>query len=198
MAASGVAHQLCVCRSDHTRDEKESTIEELVREITALWQTDELRRQKPSALDGAGPLARPCACMCMFTCMYMCSCTCACPCVCACPCASACMSLHVPCNAPTICAPKDLLCLQQLWCICLYHVCCDATGLVPFDVATATLCGGCIYTGTVQRAYTNTAACVPNTQCHMLLLKACLEHCMSATQTMVQVHTKGFRHFAQS
>ena len=52
VAASGVAYQLCLCRSDHTHDEKENTIEELVREITALWQTDELRRQKPSALDG--------------------------------------------------------------------------------------------------------------------------------------------------
>lgn len=40
-------------RSDHTHEEKESTIEELVREITALWQTDELRRKKPSALDEA-------------------------------------------------------------------------------------------------------------------------------------------------
>lgn len=40
------------CRSDHTHEEKEQTIEELVREITALWQTDELRRKKPSALDG--------------------------------------------------------------------------------------------------------------------------------------------------
>ena len=41
-----------MCRSDHTHEEKEDTIEELVREITALWQTDELRRKKPSALDG--------------------------------------------------------------------------------------------------------------------------------------------------
>ncbi len=45
-----------VCRSDHTHEEKESTIEELVREITALWQTDELRRKKPSALDGGSTL----------------------------------------------------------------------------------------------------------------------------------------------
>lgn len=45
-----------LCRSDHTHEEKESTIEELVREITALWQTDELRRKKPSALDGESTL----------------------------------------------------------------------------------------------------------------------------------------------
>lgn len=45
-------HKCCASRSDHTHEEKESTIEELVREITALWQTDELRRKKPSALDG--------------------------------------------------------------------------------------------------------------------------------------------------
>jgi hypothetical protein len=50
-------HKMCtVCRSDHTHEEKESTIEELVREITALWQTDELRRKKPSALDGESAL----------------------------------------------------------------------------------------------------------------------------------------------
>ena len=44
--------EVWLSRSDHTHEEKESTIEELVREITALWQTDELRRKKPSALDG--------------------------------------------------------------------------------------------------------------------------------------------------
>ena len=49
-----------MCRSDLSAEERETTIEELVREITALWQTDELRRKKPSALDGKlhaqGPL----------------------------------------------------------------------------------------------------------------------------------------------
>ena len=51
-----------MCRSDLSAEERETTIEELVREITALWQTDELRRKKPSALDGKlqtqGPLTR--------------------------------------------------------------------------------------------------------------------------------------------
>lgn len=56
-----VSRQL-LCRPDLTHDEKESTIEELVREVTALWQTDELRRQKPSALDGALMPGLKCAC----------------------------------------------------------------------------------------------------------------------------------------
>ena len=41
-----------LCRSDLNDEERERLISDLVREITALWQTDELRRQKPSALDG--------------------------------------------------------------------------------------------------------------------------------------------------
>ena len=49
---TGPSHVWLMARSDHTHEEKENTIEELVREITALWQTDELRRKKPSALDG--------------------------------------------------------------------------------------------------------------------------------------------------
>ena len=40
-------------RQDLTQEERDCTIEELIREITALWQTDELRRRKPTPLDGA-------------------------------------------------------------------------------------------------------------------------------------------------
>ncbi len=42
-------------RNDLTLEEKENLIADLVREITALWQTDELRRRKPTPLDGAQP-----------------------------------------------------------------------------------------------------------------------------------------------
>ncbi|KAJ7296741.1 hypothetical protein O6H91_15G022500 [Diphasiastrum complanatum] len=40
-------------RADLTHEEKELLIEDLVREITCLWQTDEIRRRKPSPLDEA-------------------------------------------------------------------------------------------------------------------------------------------------
>jgi phosphoenolpyruvate carboxylase len=44
---------ICVlCRGDLTGDERDHTIADLAREITALWKTDELRRQRPSPVDG--------------------------------------------------------------------------------------------------------------------------------------------------
>ena len=71
---------LLLFRKDHTHEEKEKTIEELVREITALWQTDELRRKKPSALDGDCQLKQSPTCpMCCFihpTCPICCTARC--------------------------------------------------------------------------------------------------------------------------
>ena len=40
------------CRAELTLEERDHVIADIVREITALWQTDELRRRKPTPVDG--------------------------------------------------------------------------------------------------------------------------------------------------
>lgn len=41
-------------RTDLTGSERQTVLDDLMREVMSLWQTDELRRHKPTPLDGKG------------------------------------------------------------------------------------------------------------------------------------------------
>lgn len=47
-----VLYLIPTCRPDLTAEERDTVLQDLVREITALWQTDELRRERPTPIDG--------------------------------------------------------------------------------------------------------------------------------------------------
>lgn len=57
----------CIPRPDLTTEERELLVQELLGEVTALWQTDEIRRQKPTPVEGrcgevGGPEEGPFGC----------------------------------------------------------------------------------------------------------------------------------------
>jgi phosphoenolpyruvate carboxylase len=47
-----IAQLLAEKEQDQTEEEREAGLADMMREITALWQTEELRRKKPTPLDG--------------------------------------------------------------------------------------------------------------------------------------------------
>jgi phosphoenolpyruvate carboxylase len=49
-------------RPDLSAEERDTVLQDLVREITALWQTDELRRERPTPIDGE---QRSSSCVCL-------------------------------------------------------------------------------------------------------------------------------------
>eukprot|EP00983_Pelagomonas_calceolata_P082190 1155839-Pelagomonas_calceolata.AAC.17 len=62
LCAAAAAACLLAARPDLTKEERDTMIDDLVREVTSLWQTDELRRQKPTPLDGRGrSIMLPCS-----------------------------------------------------------------------------------------------------------------------------------------